>query len=43
MRRLGWTGPRPSATMNTARHLWCETRPGSPDRAEFTTPDAEER
>jgi len=33
MQRLGWTGPSPSATMNTARHLWCETRPGSLDRA----------
>ncbi len=35
MQRLGWTGPGPSATMNTARHRWCETRPGSPDRAGF--------
>ncbi len=30
MQRLGWTGPGPSATMNAARHLWCETRPDLP-------------
>ena len=43
MQRLEWTGRAPSARMNEARHLWCETRPGSPDRAYLFRADADER